>query len=62
MEQYAPLKNELKMTNFWDIEPCTLISLMMEAGRTLKRRSTSVTLHGAISQKALIFMLFAVRT
>jgi hypothetical protein len=30
MEQYAPLKKELKITDFWDIARCTLISLTME--------------------------------
>jgi hypothetical protein len=40
----------------------TSIITLMEAARTLKRRFTSTKLHDAISQKALIFILAAVRT
>jgi hypothetical protein len=37
-------------------------ALMMEAVPPLKRRFTSTRLHGAMSQKAVIFILAAVRT
>jgi hypothetical protein len=65
----------LKMTVFWDVATCSLvevyrvsemrtasiIALVMEYV-PLKRRSTSARLHGAISKKAVIFILSAVRT
>jgi hypothetical protein len=46
------------MTAFWDITPCSLNDgiLMMEAVCT-SETSTSTRLHGAISQKAVIFKL-----
>jgi hypothetical protein len=57
---------------FWDILPCKMIvdrrfrgahsSLMMEAARPLKRRST-IILHDSISQKTTLnIVLAAVRT
>jgi hypothetical protein len=49
--------NEKKITAFWDIAIA-----LMEAVAPLKRRSTSTTLYDAISQKAVIFILAAVRT
>jgi hypothetical protein len=39
-----------------------IIKWMMDAVLTLKHRSTSTRLHGAISQKAVTFILAAVRT
>jgi hypothetical protein len=52
----------LKMAAFWDTALCSLTALMMEAVQTPETRSTSTRLHGAISQKAVIFLLAAVRT
>jgi hypothetical protein len=52
----------VKMTVFWGVAPCSLIE---HEGRfrvaSLKRQS-STRLHGATSQKTVIFMLAAVRT
>jgi hypothetical protein len=39
-----------------------IIALMTEAVRTSESRSTSTRLHGATSQKAVVFILAAVRT
>jgi hypothetical protein len=62
---------------FWDIAPCSLKSrptfqrcvMSPSSGRwwwkqyaSLKRRSTPTRQHGAISQKTLIFILYALRT
>jgi hypothetical protein len=52
----------MKMTSFWDIAPCSLvlrtgsiITLIMARYAPLKRRYTSMRLHGIISQKDAIF-------
>jgi hypothetical protein len=45
----------MKMRTFWDVATCRVIN-------PLKRRPTPVRLHGAISQKALNFILDALRT
>jgi hypothetical protein len=52
----------MKITTFWDIQVCSLIevdqrfiALMMEAVNTSVLQSISVTLHGAIPQKAFIY-------
>jgi hypothetical protein len=42
----------MKMTAFWDIA----IVLMLEAVSTAESHSASMRLHGAVSQKAAIFM------
>jgi hypothetical protein len=52
------------MTDVSDVRTASikiLIALIMEYA-PLKRRSTSTRLHGAISQKAVIFTLAAART
>jgi hypothetical protein len=46
----------LKVTAFWDAVPC------IPHYAPLKRRSTSMTLHSATSQEAVIFILTALRT
>jgi hypothetical protein len=48
------------MTSFWDVLTASIVALMMEV--PLKPQSTSTRLHGATSQKAVIFILTAVRT
>jgi hypothetical protein len=61
----------LKMTAFSDIALCSLVEVdrrfrggyfIMSDNVPLKRRSASTRLHGAVSQKAVIFVLAAVRT
>jgi hypothetical protein len=49
----------MKIIALWDIASCSLCSLV---DAPLKRRSASTRLHGAISQKVVIFILAAVRT
>jgi hypothetical protein len=50
------------ITAFWDMAPCSVLAVgdvsemhTTSIIRAMKRRSTSTTLHGAISQKAVIF-------
>jgi hypothetical protein len=43
-------------------EPAFIITLTMESVLSLKHLSTTVRLHSALSQKAVISMLSAVRT
>jgi hypothetical protein len=49
-------------TAFWDIELCSLVAVdrrfRLWQLAPLKRRSTSMKLHGAISQKAAIFLFY----
>jgi hypothetical protein len=64
----------MKMTAFWHMVPFSFTGVdqcfrgvmsihMMEEGHThVEHQSTAARLHGAISQKAVIFMLAAVRT
>jgi hypothetical protein len=68
--------SSMNMTAFWDMAPCSLvevarrfrgafIALMIETVRTfetLKHRSISARLHGAMSQKAVIFKLIFNKT
>jgi hypothetical protein len=66
------LRKQVKMIAFWDIAPFGLVQvhrrfngaycLMMEAVRTCGMSVYFRRLHGAISQKAIIFILAAVRT
>jgi hypothetical protein len=41
----------MKMAAFWDIEPCSLIGAYWTQYASLKNRSASARLHGAIFQK-----------
>jgi hypothetical protein len=60
----------LKTTVFWDIAPCSLVEVDGRSNRTdvggstqpSKRRFASTRLHGVIYQRAIMFILTAVRT
>jgi hypothetical protein len=68
----------LKISVFWDVAPCSFFGVerrfrdaycrhhqgveLMEAVRTFESRSAPMTLHGATFQKALIFIIAAVKT
>jgi hypothetical protein len=56
-----------KVTSFWHITPCSLVEAdslhwWWRQYAPLKRRSTSTRVHGAISQRVVIFIVAAVRT
>jgi hypothetical protein len=50
------------MTAFWDIVPFSLSEVESPDDAPLKHQSISTTLHGTTSQKAVIFILAAMRT
>jgi hypothetical protein len=63
----SKLFDTLKMIAFWDmaLSGLTEVNCLHHQGdrlASLKRRPTSTRIHSAISQKAIIFMLTAVRT
>jgi hypothetical protein len=61
----------MKMTAFWDVAPCSLVEVdrffrgedcLHHKYAPLKRRPASTRLRGTTSQKAVIFILLAMRT
>jgi hypothetical protein len=50
------------MTAFWDIAPCSLVEVDVSEVHTALISIPSLRLHGVISQKAVIFILTAVRS
>jgi hypothetical protein len=50
------------MAVFWIVAPCRAIALMMEAARASETLVHSYRLHGATTQKTVIFVLTAVKT
>jgi hypothetical protein len=50
------------MTVFWDVFIIRAIALMMEAVNTSEASGNFSRLHGATTQKTVIFILAAVRT
>jgi hypothetical protein len=73
-----PVCENLKMVVFWDVAPCSLVDIDrrfrevcclyhgrsngLQGGASPKCRSISTRLHGAASQKRVIFIFTAVRT
>jgi hypothetical protein len=60
---FRKLKIWLKMTVFWDVAPCSPVEIDLRfRGTYLKGWSIFSRLHGAPSQKTVIFILIVVRT